>query len=125
MEDSGLAIAQEKVDTRNRLQEFMKTDAYKEFIEDGFMNDEVVRISEALTEDAMQDDIDQRLLHQKFVAPAHLKQYFLTIYQFGNTAEQQIAERLEEQIEETIDETKVLEVDPITGEEFLVDTGDK
>ncbi len=121
MEDSGLAIAQEKVETRDRLIKFMETDGYQEFIEDGFMNDEVVRISEALTEDAMQDEIDQRLLNQKIVAPAHLKQYFITIKQFGNTAEQQITDQLQFDRDLAIAETQTTEVDNITGDEYIVD----
>ncbi len=121
MEDLGLAQAQERVDTRDRLLKFMETSAYKEFIVDGFQNDEVVRVSQALIEDAMQDEIDQKLLKQKVVAPAHLGQYFLTIRQLGNSAELQIKDALEAETQETIDETKMIEIDPITGDECIVD----
>ena len=121
MENLGLAAAQEKVDTRDRLIAFMDTDAYKEFIVDGFQNDEVVRVSQALIEDAMQDEIDQRLLKQKVTAGAHLGQYFLTIRQQGNTAQMQIEDMVREEVEETIGETKSVEYDPITGDECIVE----
>ena len=113
--------AQEKVDTRDRLVKFMGTDAYKEFIVDGFQNDEVVRVSEALIEDAMQDEIDQRLLKQKFVAGAHLGQYFRTVIQQGNTGEMQLTEAREYEVQQEIVNAQVVEIDPITGDECIVE----
>ena len=116
MEDLGMAQALERVETRDRLLKFMDTDAYKEFIVDGFQNDEVVRVSQALIEDAMQDEIDQRLLKQKMTAGAHLGQYLLTVRQQGNGAEMQIAEARAEAQAATITEGVEPEYDNITGD---------
>ena len=120
MEDLGMLQAQEQVDTRDRLLKFMETDAYKEFIVDGFQNDEVVRISEALIEDAMQDEIDQRLLKQKITAGAHLGQYFLTIRQQGNGAQMRIEEAKQYEVQQEINDNQVVEIDPITGDECII-----
>ena len=120
MEDLGMAQALERVETRDRLLKFMDTDAFKEFIVDGFQNDEVVRVSQALIEDAMQDEIDQRLLKQKFVAGAHLGQYFRTMIQQGNTAEMQITELKEYEVQQEINNNQTIEIDPITGDECIV-----
>ena len=120
MEELGLLAIKERMDTRDRLVKFMDTDEYKEFIVDGFQNDEVVRVSQALIEDAMQDEIDQKLLKQKITAGAHLGQYLLTIRQMGNGAELQLREHQEQEVQAELDADTVIEIDPITGDECII-----
>ena len=120
MEELGLLAIKERMDTRDRLVKFMDTDEYKEFIVDGFQNDEVVRVSQALIEDAMQDEIDQKLLKQKITAGAHLGQYLLTIRQMGNGAELQLREHQEQEVQAELDADNVIEIDPITGDECII-----
>ena len=119
--DTGMLQAQERIETRDRLKAFMDTPDFKEFIVDGFQNDEVVRCSQALIQDAMQDEIDQRLLNQKVVAGAHLGQYLLTVIQMGNTAELQIRDAKEEEVNAQLAEDANTYTDPITGDECVVE----
>ena len=120
-ENFGIAEAKKDMEKRDRLQSFKNSDGYKEFIENGFCRDEVVRISEAITQDAMQDEIDQRLLNEMFRAPGHLKNFEITIIQKGNTAQSQLQAEREAELEAQKERDAMHEIEPISGDTFLVE----
>ena len=120
-EKFGIAEAKKDMAKRDRLQDFKNSAGYKEFIEEGFCRDEVVRISEAITQNAMQDDIEQRLLGEMFRAPGHLKNYEITIIQIGNTAQGQLQAEREAEAEALRERDVIHDVEPISGDTFLVE----
>ena len=119
-ENFGSIEAKKDMARRDRLQEFKNSAGYKEFIENGFCRDEVIRISEAITQDPMQDEIEQRLLNEMFRAPGHLKNFEITIIQRGNTAQSQIQAEREAEAEAQKVANEIYDVEPISGDTILI-----
>lgn len=123
MEHMTLEDAQKVVDKRDRLTALMSTDAFKEFFLEGYFRDEAARLAQAIVNPQMMDDIDQREIDGQFRAIGHVQNFILTIKQQGDAKEAAIAEHHAEEMERMTQSEKVMDIDPITGDEFEIEEG--
>ena len=123
MEAMTVEDAQKFVDRRDRLTELLNTDIFKEIFTEGYFRDEAARLAQAITNPGMQDDIDQREIEGQIRAIGHVQNFLLTIKQQGDAKETALTEHAEEELERQIQAEKVMEIDPITGDEYEVKEG--
>ena len=113
--------AKEAIRRRDVVREFMKTEGFRQVIEEWYYKDEAARIAAGITNPEMQDEIDQRMLTEMFKAIGYLQQWILTIEQNGDGAEQALKQHEEEELEKQKMENAETEIDPITGDVFIKD----
>lgn len=120
-QDLAMLEEQSKVDRRDRFATFTKTSGFKEFIDDGYFEEEAMRLPHALTNHSMQDEIDQRAIVEMIRSIGHLKNFLDQIIIDGNTSQRKIEEKKEEELQMQLYADSTMEVDPITGDEYLVE----
>ena len=93
---------------------------FKKVISEGYFKAEPARIAQALTNSEMQDETDQRSLGEMLRAVGHLNNYLTNVIREGRNVELQLEEHKKELLESQKMSEVEVEVDPITGEEIVI-----
>lgn len=114
------AYALGRIKMKDAILAMMKTPEFILVFKDGYHRDEAARLAQATTNPEMQDEVDQRSLHEMICSIGHSQNYLLNIVKEGRHLESQMAEAKAEAAQAAIDADKTFEVDDITGDEFEV-----
>lgn len=121
MEDFGMDEALADVKLRDDLIKMYKNPIFKKILVDGYFKKEPARLAQAITNPEMQDEVDQRSLNEMIRGIGHLQNYLLNITQGGNRAELLIEDHKQAIIDEQLAVEQEIEIDPITGDECVVE----
>ena len=114
------AYALERIGMKDAILAMMKTPEFILIFKNGYHRDEAARLAQAITNPEMQDEVDQRSLHEMICSIGHSQNYLLNIVKEGRHLETQMVESRAEAAQAAIDAAKTFEVDDITGDEFEV-----
>ena len=112
--------ALERIKMKDAILEMMKTPEFILIFKNGYHRDEAARLAQAITNPEMQDEVDQRSLHEMICAIGHSQNYLLNIVKEGRHLESQMIEAKADATQAAINAEKIYEVDDITGDEFEV-----
>ena len=104
-----------------RLREFMKSEDYRKFIVEGYLKEEPARIALGITNVNMQDEVDQRVLGEMFRAVGHFNNFFMEKIRALGVVKAEYEEYKQSAIEAAQIDDEAITVDPITGDECIVE----
>jgi hypothetical protein len=111
------AQAKEIVEFKNSIERLNTNEDFKKVFLDGYFTKEAARIAQAIVNNELQDDVEQRIITDQFKSIGHVQNYLNTALVTGRQTESAIAAYHDELNKEVVE----MEVDPITGDEYPVE----
>ena len=104
--------AEKALQVRDAIKRLFENEDYKLVFEESYFKDEAMRLTLAIVDNEMQDEIDQRLINEQTRGIGHLHVFLNTRIALGNQVEQSLAQEEKERV----DAVKATQYDEITGD---------
>ena len=105
------------IELRDAIISLFNDPKYKTVFEEGYFKAEAMRLTLAVVDNEMQDDIEQRIIGEQTRAIGHLHVYLNSAIALGN----QVKASLEAEERERVDATKAVQYDDITGDKIVTE----
>ena len=107
--------AEKALEVRDAVLRLFENEDYKTVFEESYFKDEAMRLTLAIVDNEMQDEIDQRLISEQTRGIGHLHVFLNTRIALGNQVEQSLAQEEKERV----DAVKSTQYDEITGDAIV------
>ena len=109
--------AAKALELRDAIGRLFDNPDYKTVFEEGYFKAEAMRLTLAIVDDEMQDEIEQRIVGEKTRSIGHLHVYMNSAIALGN----QVQFSLDAEERERVDAVKNVEFDDITGDPIVTE----
>ena len=113
--------AEKAIAFKDAVYKLYENEEFKMVFIEGYFRDEAARLAQASTNYEMQDEVDQRNIHEQIKGIGHLQNFLRVAVASGARIEEAMKEEEEARQEAIKDEETTKIVDPVTGDEFEVE----